>query len=377
MTRALLTILSLLLLSIATRCQEQISFDVVTITDDNLQPEGFAYSSRQGFLVSSIVTGQLYQLQSDNGDLRLFGSCEKCSSALGIAVNEDEGLIYVADTGAIFGRGVSTQGGVSVYKESNGELVTYHNFTNAFNTTLPKLINGVTFDKQGNIYATDSFNGNIYVANADGSTGLYVGSTDTLGPQDELGLGANGIAYYSRGGKEYLIVVRSGLTTSTLFRIDLDKPLEFIEILIEFDSSVYYEPQIFDGCVFDAKNNLLYVVGNINQYVYEFASEDNWESCTLIRAVNVDYQNPASVTISSFDDQVYVNCLNGFSEGSFESGPYYLEQIDGLDRSPVVISTYDTVTIVSSTATTSSSSASSVHPTTLFFALISIILLSL
>jgi hypothetical protein len=307
-------------------------------------PEGFDFSFSWGtFLVSSISYGKLYLLTSVdagmNGTLTEFadGVGRGMESFAGVQVDCLRELVYVAFSGS--SSLDSPVGGIAVYSELDFDFIRLFNFTTLYDESLPKLVNDVTQDRFGNLYATDSYNGNVYAASPfTGEVSLLVHST-LLGPQD-IGIGANGIEYFvGSDGAEYLLVAVSSASTATsnIYRIPIASPYSFTRVIIQNPKNLE-DPWSFDGIKLADGGQTLYVVGNFNGKVYEFVSSDDWATCALQAVVNSSHPNPASICINAYDNQVYINS-NPLSEaGAFTDGPYYIQSVDGLSR---VVETLD------------------------------------
>lgn len=145
------------------------------------------------------------------------------------------------------------------------------------------MINDISLpDKDYNIYATESSQGIIFRCNLRTNiVDILIQDKDALGPSDlSFGgyfIGANGIELVNQGGKEFLLVARTGLTptTANLYRIDLGSSPRLVNVSLP---EIVYPG--FDGLYYNPTTSHLFGVGGTTTIV-ELKSTDNWKSATV------------------------------------------------------------------------------------------------
>jgi hypothetical protein len=154
------------------------------------------------------------------------------------------------------------------------------------------IVNDVTVDEGGNAYVTNSAAPVVYRVTPQGDASVFVQDERLSTPQ----FGLNGIDYHPAG---YLLAVVSG--SASLYRIPLDNPQALTQVQLE-------QPFVGDGIVLTPGGTLI-AVGFVGDFasptsvVLELASQDNWESATLLN--RTDTQGQASTAIIR-GDSVYV-----------------------------------------------------------------------
>jgi sugar lactone lactonase YvrE len=152
-------------------------------------PDGNIYVTSFGFNASGAISGNsvLFVIKP-NGDLvRKVPIVNSSPHTLGLAFNPANGFLLVLDFGA-------------------GNVLHVNPVTGAstvFSTpTLPGAgLNALTFDKQGNVYISDSFNGVIWKTGPGGGTPTIWINSPLLAPGTGLTppFGANGVAFNNAG----------------------------------------------------------------------------------------------------------------------------------------------------------------------------------
>jgi sugar lactone lactonase YvrE len=148
--------------------------------------EGNVYVTTFGFNAQGAVTGagQLY-VYDDDGDLRRQVSVAGSSShLLGLGFNPITNVLLIIDFGNSRVLSVDPHSGASsVFMTVTGTAG----------------LNGMAFDKAGNVYVSDSFQGIIWRTGAGGGAGTAWVTSPLLTTTGIPGFGANGIAFNKAG----------------------------------------------------------------------------------------------------------------------------------------------------------------------------------
>jgi len=181
-----------------------------------------------------------------------------------------------------------------------------------------KFVANVAADSVGNLYATDAYQGVIYKADRNGEASVWAKDLRLL-PQDSLGFGVNGIAFFQgtdpANPSGFFLLTRSGLTESAggIYRISIDT-----------------------------------------------GSSDNWQTAVLSAQYTVVCTSPVALQyVQSPYNDIYVLCNSGVS-------PYTIERVR--------VAKYNVIPFVWRTA--SANGASAVMPT-IVLALVSMLLAAL
>jgi sugar lactone lactonase YvrE len=249
----------------------------ILIKSPGLYPEGIAYSSKtESFYVSSILQGKILKVDK-NGNTTVFAENKQLISTLGIEIDEKRNRLIIcnSDPGMGMKSSESTKGmlgEVIIYNLKTGKKIKTVNLSQLIKG--PHLINDITLDKKGNIYATDSFSPAIYKINTQGEISILIQDSKFAPTPKSFGL--NGLVYHPNG---YLIVGKYNV--GTLYKIPLNNPSSYEEIKI--DKKVY--PTI-DGIKLLDNNNIALVSNNmmphdVHPAVYKLTSSNNWKSAKI------------------------------------------------------------------------------------------------
>ena len=185
-----LVLASLLVLSAAGIAHAQATVQVVVAFNESLgqNPEGIAINRTGAIFVSVSPLGDLWRIPPGSDDPQPFGHVD------GIVPGRDFGLLGLAVD--VFG---NVYGAVQSADPAANGVWRFDRFTGDA-TRLPgtdsiQLANGLAFDKQANLYVTDSRSGAIWRIPWGGSAAVWAQDTALTG-NGSLGLniGANGIA---------------------------------------------------------------------------------------------------------------------------------------------------------------------------------------
>jgi sugar lactone lactonase YvrE len=157
-------------------------------------PDGNIYVPTFGFNFSGAITGNavLYVISPNGHILRQLTMPNTSPHMLGLAFNPVNNFLLVLDFGAGKVWRVDPMTGVT---------------TLFFTPTLGGSgLNALTFDRQGNVYVSDSFNGVIWKSDKNGNSVTAWSSDPLLGPGTGLTppFGANGIEFSNDGSALYV-----------------------------------------------------------------------------------------------------------------------------------------------------------------------------
>jgi sugar lactone lactonase YvrE len=156
-------------------------------------PDGNIYVATFGFNAKGALTGNavLYVIKPNGTVLRQVTIARSSPHVLGLRFNPATGALLVLDFGAGKVLQVNPVSGASV----------------DFTPTIPGSgLNALTFDKAGNVYFSDSFNGVIWKTGPHGGTPIAWSNSPLLGPGSGLTppFGANGVEFGNAGTVLYV-----------------------------------------------------------------------------------------------------------------------------------------------------------------------------
>ena len=152
-------------------------------------PDGNVYVATFGFNAKGALTGnaELYVIKPDGKLLRQVTIANSSPHVLGLRFNPVNGFLLVLDFGA---------GQVLHVDPVSGASSVF-----AVPTIAGSGLNALTFDKAGNAYISDSFNGIIWKVGPSGGTPTIWSNSPLLGPGTGLTppFGANGVEFSNDG----------------------------------------------------------------------------------------------------------------------------------------------------------------------------------
>ena len=151
-------------------------------------PDGNIYVPTFGFTATGALTGNavLYVIKPDGKLVRQVTIANSSPHVLGLRFNPVNGFLLVLDFGA-------------------GKVLHVDPVTGASSVFVPPIansgLNALTFDKLGNAYISDSFNGVIWKVGPNGGTPTVWSNSPLLGPGSGLTppFGANGVEFNNAG----------------------------------------------------------------------------------------------------------------------------------------------------------------------------------
>ena len=275
-----------ILLSNVTLAQNSINF-----IKQGYYPEGIAYyEAEKVFLVSSMTQGEIGAVNK-NGSLSIFITDTAIISPIGIKINKEKGLLYVANSDI----GVSTKtkeegqekiAQVLVYNLKTKKRVAIYDLSKISGEG-NFFANDLTYDPLGNIYVTNSFGPHIWKIDTKGKTSIFATSELFKVPINHFGL--NGIVYHPDG---YLIVAH--YAHGLLYKIPVANPANTTQIELSFT------PIGADGLELIDKNTLLMVVNKSGAVklnaAYTLQTTNNWKTAKTVKISALNDGFPTTTT---------------------------------------------------------------------------------
>jgi len=279
--------------------------DNIIINNAGLYPEGISFDSQEEiFYVSSVAKGEVWKV-NQKGESELFVRNKKFPSVIGLRVDEDRNrlIICVADPGVGVNSTASSKGrlaGVGIYDIKSGKELSYI-ILPASGSVGRHFANDVTYDKQGNIYVTDSFSPIIYKIGDDGEVEVFASDPKWNAAEGKFGL--NGIVYHPDG---FLIV--SHYDNGKLYKVDISKPSMVREIALN-NPTDKWKISGLDGLLL--LNNTILTAVNVDpsgrknaNVVYRLSSNDSWNSFDINGVMPTSNTYPTTLTKNR--DSVFV-----------------------------------------------------------------------
>lgn len=286
MKKVFLSLFIVVFLTSSTFAQDVISFD-----KQGYYPEGIAYyKTEKVFLLGSMTQGEIGALDK-SGNLKTFITDEAIISPIGIKVNEEKQLLYVANSDI----GVSKKT-VKTGQGKTAQLLVYDLKTKkrVAKYDLAKIsgegyffANDLTYDNKGDIYITNSFGGHIWKIDTNGKASIF--TTHDFFKVDANHFGLNGIVYHPKG---YLIVAH--YAKGKLYKIPVKDPKNVSEIRLSFT------PIGADGLELIDNNTLLVIANNSDAVKlnsgYTLSSNNDWTSARTSKINAFDDAFPTTTT---------------------------------------------------------------------------------
>jgi hypothetical protein len=187
-------------------------------------------------------------------------------------------------------------------------------FTGLLASVKVKNLANVREDSLGNIYVTDSRNGAVYKGDRNGEVSVFV-QDESLLPADVPDVGVVGIEFLpasaTASNSGILVVSRAAVKESLggLMRIDVQsKKLSPIALNKGLYTGAW---GLFAGLAYNPRSDRLFIAGASDNTIYEFASDDNWKSATLMSQFNARCSTPIAVQyVQSPYNDVYALCTS-------------------------------------------------------------------
>ncbi len=262
-----LTVLFLMVLISLSSCkkddeEQPVEFpDEITVTFENLRPEGIEYNKNNTtFLLGSLTMGDVFEVDFEGNYINFTNDTTLLASAgIHIDYEADRLLVTSIDPGA-FG-GAKNIAGINIYRLSTKEKIAEVSFLDLLPNAAFFTPNDIAVDAAGNIYVTDFFGNVIYKIDENYNATVFSDSPALVGP--------NGIDYHPDG---YLLV--SNLLAGQLLKIPTANPTDMSVVTI--DSELFSG---MDGIVYKSDGKLVGVTSF--ETLVELSSTDDWASATV------------------------------------------------------------------------------------------------
>jgi sugar lactone lactonase YvrE len=281
-------ILVIFLLSgcLAVKPTERLEFEA---TDS--YPEGIAYDpSGKAYYVSSMRTGAIGKVDL-NGKYSVFFAEEGLKSSYGLKIHPDGKQLIACISDANYSKLTSPDTRKKMIRLISIDLATGKKLQDV---DLESLVpgkhfgNDIAFDKDQNIYMTDSYANVVYKISTDWKPSVFAKHKMF----ETEGFGLNGIVVHPDG---FLLVDNSN--TGRIYKVDLKDPSKVSKVRID---------QYFlgaDGMILREDNTLVVVVNGGNNKIFRLKTKDNWDSAILSgTTLAVDrFTYPATATLRDND----------------------------------------------------------------------------
>jgi len=235
--------------------------DEVTVTFENLRPEGIEYNKNNTtFLLGSLTMGDVIEVDFDGNHTNFTNDTTLLASAgIHIDYEGDRLLVTSIDPGA-FG-GAKSIAGINVYRLSTKEKIEEISFLDLLPNAMFFTPNDIAVDAAGNIYVTDFFGNVIYKIDENYEASIFSDSPALVGP--------NGIDYHPDG---YLLV--SNLLAGQLLKVPIANPADMSVVMIDDERF-----SGMDGIVYKADGKLVGITSF--ETLVELSSTDDWATATV------------------------------------------------------------------------------------------------
>ena len=276
----------------------------ISIVRDNLFPESVEYNSNtEQFLLSSLTEGTIF-ISNEDGSVSPFIEDERLVSTIGLAIDEENNRLLVAnsDVGSSTGSSPETTNqlaALGIFNLSTGEPIDYVNLS-SLRPEQSHFANDIDIDDEGNAYITDSLSPIIYKVDTQGNPSILLEDEQFTGE----GFNLNGIIAHP---DEFLLVADSN--DGLIYKIPLDNPEQFTQV--EIDRALINA----DGLFLADEDELIVITnqsnGESSNSVFNLQSHDNWESAEIVDELDVgDDAFPTTATTRGEDILVLDAQLN-------------------------------------------------------------------
>ena len=315
-----------------------------------LIPEAFRYYEDYGFLTGSMGYGSIFQLSLEseseslnssnpmNFTANVFFSHPNLTTSFGFGIDNNTNLLFICHATADilpdpYATGYTPSdwpqskfmGGVMIVDLETMQMIQNIDFKdynyNQDNKTF-HAANDLVFDSEGNAFVTDSLAGIVYK--------LIYNNNDTMFSVEIISYREEWLIYdtfldgivLDPKNEEFLIV--NSFAYSEQFKIYLNNNNNNMDMLTNSVnvnySNVGIFPPGFDGQIFSADGKYLFVANNQINTIYQFMTDDNWNTMYLYQALPTIYDQPTSVQLASGGDYGTGNIYSVYVCSAFFSG---------------------------------------------------------
>jgi len=257
-------------------------------------PEGVAFCPKNNsYYVSSARLGTIGQVSAD-GKYKAFYQDPQLKSSYGLKIDADQKRLFACIGDANYSKFKSPE---TDKKMARLIAIDLKSGKKVMDVDLAALVSGkhfandLTFDKNGNVYITDSFANVVYKVSPDGKASVFAKS-DLFKTE---GVGLNGIAWHTGN---FLLVASSG--TGSVYKIDVANPSNISRVDL---------PQFFmnaDGLLLTDPNTLTLVQNGGSNRIYQLESNDSWKSAKVKSATAYEDRFAFPSTATANKNEVWV-----------------------------------------------------------------------
>jgi sugar lactone lactonase YvrE len=286
----------------------------ITFESDKLYPEGITHNEKSNLLyLSSLSQGKISSVDKD-GNCKVVCDDSRLISTVGIKYNPKTGKIYAAhgDMGMNSKTSEATKlkiAQVAIIDATTGKLDEIIELADL--APGKNFANDLTFDKDNNIYVTDSYAHVIYKIDKNKKKSIFAKS-EAFVPDSNL-LGLNGIAWNEEG---YLLVAKS--VEGSLLKVSVKDPSKVEKVKLP-------EPLLWaDGIFFLNAQELVVVRNRFTKAVY-LRSKDNWQSAEITKEVKCSDLMPTTATFYKGKTYIINSRLSELRENKATSKQFVID----------------------------------------------------
>jgi len=269
-------------------------------------PEGVVFDKTANvFYVSSARLGTVGKVTKEGKYTELY-SDKSLKSTYGLKLHPDEKRLFLCAGDANYSK-FSTPD----TKKKMARLISIDvkSGKKLSDTDLSQLIpgehfpNDLAFDKNGNVYITDSYADAVYKVDSSDKASVF-SKSELL---KSAGVGPNGIVFHQQG---FLIVANNG--SGSLIKIEIQNPEKGTKVKID---------QFFpgaDGLILNDESTLTLVQnGGVNK-IFKIKTSDNWNSAQVMESTSIEdrFAFPSTAAIAGNETWVMNANFSELSEGN-------------------------------------------------------------
>ncbi len=247
----------------------------IVINNDELFPESITYNPiSDRYILGSFRQGAIFEVD-ENGNTKKIVEDSRLRSVFAVRIDSKRNrlLALTSDLGASVETHPDTvkqYATLAIYNLKSGKPIKHIDLSKLVPNE-EHLVNGMTLDKKGNAYITDSFAASIYKVDTNGEASLFLKSDEFKGE----GINLNGIVYHPDG---YLLCAKK--SNGIIYKIPLNNPNDFSPVI----SDQKYVGA--DGLILAGKNEVVIIANRTLGYntdsAFAVSSTDNWSTMTTI-----------------------------------------------------------------------------------------------
>ena len=275
----------------------------IVFESDKLYPEGITHNEKKELLyLSSLTQGKIVAVDKQ-GKCTVVCDDPKLISTVGIKYNPQTGKIYAANSDMGMSPKSSDATKMKIAQLAIIEMA----------DLIPgsHFVNDLTFDKDNNVYITDSYAHVIYKVDKDKKKSIFAQSNTFVPDSNTLGL--NGIAWNKEG---YLLVAKT--VEGSLLKVSIKDPSVIEKVKLP-------EPLFWaDGIYFLSAEELVVIRNRFTKAVY-LRSKDNWKTAEIVKEKTCTDLMPTTVTAYKGKAYIINSRLSELREGKSNSKQFVID----------------------------------------------------